>query len=110
MGSEVRPDFANQIRRRLPSPGDKQHLDEVIISIAGRKHWLWRAADQHGVVLDIPGPEPSQRHSSRRSRVIGSPAPNNTPAPRLLRSLVVHANRIEHIEHPAWCQAAARMN
>ena len=53
MGAEVRPEFANQIRRRLPAPGDKWHLDEVVISIAGRKHWLWRAVDQHGVVLDI---------------------------------------------------------
>jgi putative transposase len=44
--------FGNQIRRRLPAPGDKWHLDEVVISIAGRKHWLWRAVDQHGVVLD----------------------------------------------------------
>ena len=46
--------FASQIRRRLPAPGDKWHLDEVVIIIAGRKHWLWRAVDQHGVVLDIP--------------------------------------------------------
>jgi putative transposase len=45
--------FANQIRRRLPAAGDKWHLDEVAINIAGRKHWLWRAVDQHGVVLDI---------------------------------------------------------
>ena len=45
--------FANQIRRRLPAPGDKWHLDEVVISIAGQKHWLWRAVDQHGIVLDI---------------------------------------------------------
>jgi putative transposase len=45
--------FANQIRRRLPTPGDKWHLDEVLISIAGKKHWLWRAVDQHGLVLDI---------------------------------------------------------
>jgi putative transposase len=44
--------FANQIRRRLPAPGDKWPLDEVVISIAGRKHWLWRAVDQHGVALD----------------------------------------------------------
>jgi putative transposase len=35
--------FANQIRRRLPAAGDKWHLDEVVISIAGKKHWLWRA-------------------------------------------------------------------
>jgi putative transposase len=45
--------FAKQIRRRLPSSGDKWHLDEVVISIAGKKHWLWRTVDQHGVVLDI---------------------------------------------------------
>jgi putative transposase len=27
-------------------------LDEVVITIAGRKHWLWRAVDQDGYVLD----------------------------------------------------------
>ena len=46
-------DFANQIRRRLPCAGDKWHLDEVAIKIAGKKHWLWRAVDQDGIVLDI---------------------------------------------------------
>jgi putative transposase len=39
--------------RCLPAPGDKWHLDEVAITIGGQKHWLWRAVDQHGVVLDI---------------------------------------------------------
>src|SRR5690242_1636506 len=41
--------FANQIRLRLPRPGDKWHLDEVVLKIAGRKHYPWRAVDQHGV-------------------------------------------------------------
>jgi putative transposase len=45
--------LANQIRRRLPSAGDKWHLDEVVIMIAGVKHWLWRAVDQTGFVLDV---------------------------------------------------------
>ena len=45
--------FANQIRRRLTRPGDKWHLDEVVLKIAGKKHWLWRAVDQDGIVLDI---------------------------------------------------------
>ena len=45
--------FANQIRRRLPGAGDKWHLDEVVITIAGTRHWLWRAVDQHGRVLDV---------------------------------------------------------
>ncbi len=43
--------FANQIRRRLPAAGDKWHLDEVVLTIAGVKHWLWRAVDQTGMVL-----------------------------------------------------------
>ncbi len=46
-------EFANQIRRRLPCAGDKWHLDEVAIKIAGVKHWLWRAVDQAGMVLDV---------------------------------------------------------
>jgi len=46
-------EFANIIRRRLPRPGDKWHLDEVVLKIAGKKHYLWRAVDQHGVVLDV---------------------------------------------------------
>src|SRR3569832_895239 len=46
-------DFANRIRRRLPCAGDKWHLDEVAIKIAGKKHWLWRAVDENGLVLDI---------------------------------------------------------
>src|SRR3954471_22095658 len=45
--------FANQIRRRLPRAGDNWHLDEVVITIAGQKHWLWRAVDQDGLVLDV---------------------------------------------------------
>ena len=35
--------FANRIRRRLPRIGDKWHLDEVVLKVAGKKHWLWRA-------------------------------------------------------------------
>ncbi len=47
-------DFAKKIRRRsCDSLGDKWHLDEVVVSIKGRKHWLWRAVDQEGFVLDV---------------------------------------------------------
>jgi putative transposase len=28
-------------------------LDEVALKIRGKRHWLWRAVDQHGIVLDI---------------------------------------------------------
>jgi putative transposase len=46
--------FANDIRKRSAGRlGDKWHLDEVVITIAGKKHWLWRAVDQDGFVLDV---------------------------------------------------------
>jgi putative transposase len=45
--------FANCLRRRRPRPGDKWYLDEVFIRIQGVQHYLWRAVDQDGVVLDI---------------------------------------------------------
>ncbi len=46
-------DFACRLRRRRPRPGDTWHLDEMYLRINGMLHYLWRAADQHGVVLDI---------------------------------------------------------
>jgi len=45
--------YANGLRRRRPRPGDKWHLDEVFIKIGGKTHYLWRAVDQDGNVLDI---------------------------------------------------------
>ena len=45
--------FADQIHRRAPGRGDKWHMDEVMVSIAGETHWLWRAVDQNGFVLDV---------------------------------------------------------
>lgn len=45
--------FAQCVRRDRPRPNDKWHLDEVVITIRGKKHWLWRAIDADGDVLDI---------------------------------------------------------
>jgi len=45
--------FAGCIRRDRPKPNDKWHLDEVVIVINGVNHWLRRAVDANGDVLDI---------------------------------------------------------
>jgi len=45
--------FADCIRRDRPRPNDKWHMDEVVITIRGKKHWLWRAIDANGDALDI---------------------------------------------------------
>ncbi len=46
-------DFAGRLHRRRLRPGDMWHLDEVFVRSRGVLHYLWRAVDQHGVVLDI---------------------------------------------------------
>jgi len=73
--------FANQIRHRLPRAGDKWHLDEVEMKIAGQKHWLWRAVDQDGVVLDV-------LVQSRRDK---------RAAKRLLRKLLKRQTRVPRV-------------
>jgi putative transposase len=45
--------FANRLKRRRAQPGDKWHLNEVFVRICGKLHYLWRAVDQDGNVLDI---------------------------------------------------------
>jgi putative transposase len=47
------PRYATDLRRRRARPGDKWYLDEVLLKIRGKRHWLWRAVDQDGIVLDI---------------------------------------------------------
>jgi len=45
--------YADGLRRRRGRSGDKWHLHEVFLKINGVTHYLWRAVDQNGVVLDI---------------------------------------------------------
>ncbi len=46
--------FASEIRMRSARQlGKKWHLDEIVISIGWKKHWLWRAVDQDGFVLEM---------------------------------------------------------
>jgi putative transposase len=79
---KFRQSFANQIRRRLPASGDKWHLDEVAISIAGKKHWLWRAVDQHGIVLDIL--VQSRRNAKAAKRLLRKLLKKQGIAPRVM--------------------------
>src|SRR3954465_6252470 len=74
--------FANQIRRRLPAAGDKWHLDEVVLKIAGKKHWLWRAVDQDGIVLDIL--VQSRRDKRAAKRLLRKLLKRQRRAPRVL--------------------------
>jgi len=46
------PLIAEELRHREPRRGSRWHMDEVCTTVGGVRHWLWRAVDEHGVVLD----------------------------------------------------------
>jgi putative transposase len=45
--------YAKRMRSRSPRPGDRWHLDEIFLTIADKRQYLWRAVDQDGEVPDI---------------------------------------------------------
>ncbi|ABF44195.1 Transposase (plasmid) [Deinococcus geothermalis DSM 11300] len=47
------PLLTKELRHREPRRGSRWHLDEVCVKVGGVKHWLWRAVDDRGDVLDI---------------------------------------------------------
>jgi putative transposase len=75
-------EFANRIRQRTPRRGDKWHLDEVVISIAEKKHWLWRAVDRDGFVLDVL--VQSRRDKKAANRLFRKLLKKQGRAPRVL--------------------------
>jgi putative transposase len=47
------PRYAQKLKRRQGRLGDIWHLDELFVNIQGKRHYLWRAVDQDGDVIDL---------------------------------------------------------
>ena len=47
------PAYARTLRRRRGRMGDTWHLDELFVTLQGRRQYLWRAVDEDGDILDI---------------------------------------------------------
>ena len=45
------PAIAQRLRLQRPRPTGHWHLDELVIHVAGKHHWMWRAVDDEGEVL-----------------------------------------------------------
>ena len=45
--------YARRLKRRHRSYGDTFYIDEVFVKINGKQHYLWRAVDQDGEVVDV---------------------------------------------------------
>ena len=93
-------EYANQLRRRGPRPGDKWHLDEVFVQINGAQRYLRRAVDQHGNVLDILVQSrrnlPSVQH--RRSKYLNNRAENSHRPTRQRERAMKRFKSIRHAQ------------
>jgi len=47
------PKYAKRLKRRHQGFGDTFFIDEVFVKIGGIQHYLWRAVDQDGEVIDV---------------------------------------------------------
>jgi putative transposase len=65
------PLIARRLRRRRSRPSGQWHLDEMVVRIAGRQMYLWRAVDHEGEVLDMQYPSGAAAHAqaSQKARV-----------------------------------------
>ena len=60
------PGFARRLRRCRPRPSDRWHLDEMVVRIAGKRMYLWRAVDHEGEVLDMLVQRRRDKHAALR--------------------------------------------
>ncbi|HJY84209.1 MAG TPA: IS6 family transposase [Candidatus Binatia bacterium] len=58
--------FTKKLRHRQGRLGDTWHLDEMFVTINGERHYLWRAVDQDGEVLDILVQKRRDQHAAKR--------------------------------------------
>ena len=47
------PQYARRLRQKHQGYGDTSFIDEVFVKIQGKQHYLWRAVDQDGDVIDV---------------------------------------------------------
>lgn len=83
MGDPVRSRYASELRKREARPGRTWYLDEMAVRIRGKRHWLWRAVDEHG----------EHHHPSRR--LLKQCNPRWRLGGLVERSVLINMNRAE---------------
>jgi putative transposase len=59
--------YSRRLKRKHRGYGDTFFIDEVFVKISGKQHYLWRAVDQDGEVVDVD-------LQAKRDEWSGSPA------------------------------------
>ena len=95
-----------KLKRRESRLGDHWYLDEVFIRINGQAHYLWRAVDQDGDVIDIL----VQPHRNQRA---GAPLPDGPERALIVRVCTkCHGAAVfssSHMSRKAWRNEVAAM-
>lgn len=59
--------YGHELRRRSRRRfSDKWHLDECVVSINGKRQWLWRAVDENDFVLDVLAQSRRDKKAAKR--------------------------------------------
>jgi len=96
------PEFTRRLRRRHPGFGDTYFLDEVFVKIDGKQHYLWRAVDQDGEVVDVYLQERRDAKAAKRffQRFLRSGGVPRVIVTDKLRSYgVAHRSLIPEVDH-----------
>ena len=73
------PHFLRRLRRKHPGFGDTFFIDDVFVTIAGQRHYLWRAVDHDGDVVDVH--LQARRHAEAAKRLFRRPPPRRVSPP-----------------------------
>ena len=83
--------YAQRLRRSRPKPDDRWHLDEMFVSIRGKRMYLWRAVDSEGEVLDFL--IQSKRNKAAALKLMRKLLKNQGFAPRVVVTLLGFAGK-----------------
>ena len=90
------PVYANRLRKRSAPGGDQWFVDAVFIRIDGQQHYLFRAVDQDGQVLDVLVQK--RRNKAAAARFFRKLLKQQCQAPRRLVTDKLRSYAAAHLE------------
>ena len=105
--------YARRLKRKHRGYGDTFYIDEVFVKINGKQHYLWRAVDQDGEVVDVylqakrDGPA-AKRFFKRLFKSHGG-EPRKIVTDKLRSYDVAHRELVPETIHDSVCQQSCRI-
>ena len=88
--------YSKRLKRKHRGYGDTFYIDEVFVKINGKQHYLWRAVDQDGEVVDVH--LQAQRDAATAKRFFRRLIRNNKGEPRMIVTDKLRSYGVAHRE------------